>query len=326
MKRTVLEAAVLAVAVLAAGIVGAAAQSYPSRPVTMIVPFPAGGPTDSLARIVSERMKASLGQPVIVENVGGAGGSIGVSRVARAAPDGYTIGIGQLTSYVFSSAVYNTSYDLQKDFDPVALLTIAPQWLIGRGDLPAKTLPEVITWLKANGGKASFGTIGIGSPSHVFATLFQKTTGTQFQLVPYRGGGPAMQDLVGGQIDLSCLEASNTLANVRAGKIKAFALLSKTRWAQAPDVPTAEEAGVPLAMPFWHGLWVPHGTPKDILARINAAVVDALTDPAVTKRLADMGQEIPPRDQLTPEALGAFHKAEIEKWWPVIKAANIKAE
>ena len=316
----------LAAAVLVAGIVGAAAQSYPSRPVTMIVPFPAGGPTDSLARIVSERMKATLGQPVIVENVGGAGGSIGVSRVARAAPDGYTIGIGQLTSYVFSSAVYNTSYDLQKDFDPVALLTIAPQWLIGRGDLPAKTLPEVITWLKANGGKASFGTIGIGSPSHVFATLFQKTTGTQFQLVPYRGGGPAMQDLVGGQIDLSCLEASNTLANVRAGKIKAFALLSKTRWAQAPDVPTAEEAGVPLAMPFWHGLWVPHGTPKDILARINAAVVDALTDPAVTKRLADMGQEIPPRDQLTPEALGAFHKAEIEKWWPVIKAANIKAE
>jgi tripartite-type tricarboxylate transporter receptor subunit TctC len=311
---------------LAAGIVGAAAQSYPSRPVTMIVPFPAGGPTDSLARIVSERMKATLGQPVIVENVGGAGGSIGVSRVARAAPDGYTIGTGQLTSYVFSSAVYNTSYDLQKDFDPVALLTIAPQWLIGRGDLPAKTLPEVITWLKASGGKASFGTIGIGSPSHVFATLFQKTTGTQFQLVPYRGGGPAMQDLVGGQIDLSCLEASNTLANVRAGKIKAFALLSKTRWAQAPDVPTAEEAGVPLAMPFWHGLWVPHGTPKDILARINAAVVDALTDPAVTKRLADMGQEIPPRDQLTPEAPGAFHKAEIEKWWPVIKAANIKAE
>ncbi|MGE3159889.1 MAG: tripartite tricarboxylate transporter substrate-binding protein, partial [Xanthobacteraceae bacterium] len=296
-----------------------------SRPVTMIVPFPAGGPTDSLARIVSERMKAALGQPVIIENVGGAGGSIGVTRVARAAPDGYTIGIGQLTSYVFSSAVYNTSYDLLKDFEPVALLTTAPQWLIGRGDLPAKNLSEVITWLKSNGGKASFGTIGIGSPSHVFATLFQKTTGTQFQLVPYRGGAPAMQDLIGGQIDLSCLEASNTLANVRAGKIKAFALLSKARWAQAPDVPTAEEAGVPLAMPFWHGLWVPRGTPKDIVAKINAAVVDTLTDPAITKRLADMGQEIPPRDQLTPAVLGAFHKAEIEKWWPVIKAANIKA-
>jgi tripartite-type tricarboxylate transporter receptor subunit TctC len=316
---------VLAVAALAAGVVGAAAQSYPSRPVTMIVPFPAGGPTDSLARIVSERMKASLGQQVIVENVGGAGGSIGVTRVARAAPDGYTIGIGQLTSYVFSSAVYNTSYDLLKDFEPVALLTTAPQWLIGRGDLPAKNLSEVITWLKANGDKASFGTIGIGSPSHVFATLFQKTTGTHFQVVPYRGGAPALQDLIGGQIDLSCLEASNTLANVRAGKIKAFALLSKTRWAQAPDVPTAEEAGVPLAMPFWHGLWVPRGTPKDIVAKINAAVIDTLTDPAITKRLADMGQDIPPRDQLTPAVLGAFHKAEIEKWWPVIKAANIKA-
>ncbi len=317
---------VLAAAAMMAGIAGAAAQSYPSRPVTMIVPFPAGGPTDSLARIVSERMKASLGQPVIVENVGGAGGSIGVSRVARAAPDGYTIGIGQLTSYVFSSAVYNTSYNLLKDFEPVGLLTIAPQWLIGRGNLPANNLSELIAWLKTNGDKASFGTIGIGSPSHVFATLFQKTTGTQFQLVPYRGGGPAMQDLVGGQIDLSCLEASNTLANVRAGKIKAFALLSKTRWAQAPEVPTAEESGVPLAMPFWHGLWVPHGTPKDIVAKLNAAVVEALTDPAISGRLADMGQEIPPRDQLTPEALSAFHKAEIEKWWPVIKAANIKAE
>ncbi|MGE0630299.1 MAG: Bug family tripartite tricarboxylate transporter substrate binding protein, partial [Hyphomicrobiaceae bacterium] len=293
MKRIV--GAVWALAAVAMSATVAAAQSYPSRPVTMIVPFPAGGPTDSLARIVSERMKASLGQPVIVENVGGAGGSIGVTRVARAAPDGYTIGIGQLTSYVFSSAVYNTSYDLLKDFEPVALLTTAPQWLIGRGDLPAKNLAEVIAWLKANGDKASFGTIGIGSPSHVFATLFQKTTGTQFQLVPYRGGAPAMQDLIGGQIDLSCLEASNTLANVRAGKIKAFALLSKTRWSQAPDVPTAEEAGVPLAMPFWHGLWVPRGTPKDILTRINAAVVETLTDPAVSKRLADMGQEIPPR-------------------------------
>jgi tripartite-type tricarboxylate transporter receptor subunit TctC len=323
MKRIVL--ALCTFAILAMGAAVAAAQSYPSRTVSMIVPFPAGGPTDSLARIVSERMKASLGQPVIVENVGGAGGSIGVTRVARAAPDGYTIGIGQLTSYVFSSAVYNTSYDLLKDFEPVALLTTAPQWLIGRGDLPAKNLPEVIAWLKANGDKASFGTIGIGSPSHVFATLFQKTTGTQFQLVPYRGGAPAMQDLIGGQIDLSCLEASNTLANVRAGKIKAFALLSKTRWAQAPDVPTAEEAGVPLAMPFWHGLWVPRGTPKDIVDRINAAVIDTLTDPAIAKRLADMGQEIPPRDQLTPAVLGAFHKAEIEKWWPVIKAANIKA-
>ena len=317
----------LAAAALLAVVGGAAAQSYPTRPVTIIVPFPAGGPTDSLARILSERMRASLGQPVIVENVGGAGGSIGVSRVARAAPDGYTIGIGQLTSFVFSSAVYNTTYNLLRDFEPVSLLTIAPQWLIARSTLPATNLKELVAWLKANPDKATFGTIGVGSPSHVFGTYFQNATGTRFQFVPYRGGAPVMQDLVAGQIDLSCLEASNTLANVRAGKIKAFALLTKSRWAPAPDVPTVDEAGVPgLYMPFWHGFWVPAGTPKDIVARINTAVVESLTDAAVSKRLGELGQQIPPREQLTPEALGAYHKAEIEKWWPVIKAANIKAE
>jgi tripartite-type tricarboxylate transporter receptor subunit TctC len=317
----------LAAAALLAVVGGAAAQSYPTRPVTIIVPFPAGGPTDSLARILSERMRASLGQPVIVENVGGAGGSIGVSRVARAAPDGYTIGIGQLTSFVFSSAVYNTTYNLLRDFEPVSLLTIAPQWLIARSTLPATNLKELVAWLKANPDKATFGTIGVGSPSHVFGTYFQNATGTRFQFVPYRGGAPVMQDLVAGQIDLSCLEASNTLANVRAGKIKAFALLTKSRWAPAPDVPTVDEAGVPgLYMPFWHGFWVPAGTPKDIVARINTAVIESLTDAAVSKRLGELGQQIPPREQLTPEALGAYHKAEIEKWWPVIKAANIKAE
>ncbi len=305
----------------------AGAQTYPSRAVTVIVPFPPGGPTDTLARIVVERMRVSLGEPVIIENVSGAGGSIGVSRVARAAPDGYTVCFGQLNSNVFSGAVYNVSYDVLKDFEPVALLASSPQWVVARKLFPAKDLRELIAWLKANPDKASFGTVGNGSPPHVWGVQFQNSTGTRFQFVPYRGAAPAAQDLIAGNIDFAAFEASGTLPFVRGGSIKAYAILAKTRWPAAPDIPTIDEAGTPgLYMPLWHGLWVPKGTPKDVIAKLNAAAVESLGDPALRQRLADVGQEIPPRDQQTPEALGAFHKAEVEKWWPIIKAAAIKAE
>jgi tripartite-type tricarboxylate transporter receptor subunit TctC len=276
---------------------------------------------------MAEHMRTSLGQPIIIENVSGAATSLGVRRVARAAPDGYTFGIGQLTSNVFSGVLYADQYDLVKDFEPIAKLTTAPVMFIAKNALAAKDLKELIAWLKANPDRASFGTIGSGSVPHVWGVYFQNNIGTRFQFVPYRGAPPVVQDLVAGQIDLACLEASNVLPHVRAGKIKAYAVLSKSRWRAAPDIPTVEEAGAPgLYMPFWFGLWAPKGTPNDIIAKLNAAVVDALADPSMRQRLTDLGHEIPPREEQTPEALGTFHKAEIEKWWPIIKAAGIKAE
>ncbi len=305
----------------------AGAEVYPSRPIKLIVPFSAGGVTDITARIVGERMRASLGQPVIAENVAGAGGTIGVARVVRAAPDGYTIGIGQWTSHVGSGAIYPLQFDLLKDLEPVTMLTIAPLWIIGKKTLPANDMKELIAWLKANPGKASAGTIGVGSGIHMCLIYFQNQTGTRFQFVPYRGAAPLMQDLMAGQIDLSCPEAGQTLPQYRSGNIKAFAVLTKNRWFAAPDVPAIDEAGVPgLYIPFWHGLWAPKGTPRDIVTKLNAAVVDALADPAVRQRFTDLGHEVVPREQQSPAALGAYHKAEIEKWWPIIKAANIKAE
>jgi len=305
----------------------AGAETYPSRPIKLIVPFSAGGVTDITARIVGERMRASLGQPVIAENVAGAGGTIGVARVVRAAPDGYTIGIGQWTSHVGSGAIYPLQFDLLKDLEPVTMLTIAPLWIIGKKTLPANDMKELIAWLKANPGKASAGTIGVGSGIHMCLIYFQNQTGTSFQFIPYRGAAPLMQDLMAGQIDLSCPEAGQTLPQYRSGNIKAFAVLTKNRWFAAPEVPAIDEAGVPgLYIPFWHGLWAPKGTPRDIVAKLNAAVVDALADPAVRQRFTDLGHEVVPREQQSPAALGAYHKAEIEKWWPIIKAANIKAE
>ncbi len=305
---------------------GAHAQDYPSRPITIVVPYPPGGPTDTLARIVTERMRTALGQSIIIENVSGAGGNIGVGRVARAAPDGYTFGIGQVSSHVFSGAVYTLQYDLLKDLEPVAMLTTAPMWIIAKNALPAN-LKGLLDWLWANPDKASFATVGIGGPAHLCGVYFQNKTGTRFQFVPYRGAAPAMQDLLAGQIDLTCLEASNSLPQVRSGQIKAYAVLARTRWAPAPNIPTIDEAGVPgLYIPFWHGFWAPRGTPKHAIAKLNKATVETLADPAVHQRLVDMGQEIPPREQQTPEALGVFQKAEIEKWWPIIKAANIKGE
>jgi tripartite-type tricarboxylate transporter receptor subunit TctC len=303
------------------------AQAFPTRPVTIVVPFPAGGPADAIARLLAERMRATLGQPVVVENVSGAGGSIGVGRVARAAADGHTLSIGQLNSHVFSGAAYSVRYDLLKDFDPVALLTTNPQMIVGRKGLPAKNMQELIGWLKANPDKASFGTPGVGSPSHVWGVYFQNNTGTRFQFVPYRGAAPAMQDILSGQIDLTCLQASDLLPQVRNGNLKAYAILAKAPWERAPDIPTVDEAGVPgLHMPFWHGLWAPANTPKDIIAKLNTAIGEALDDPSLRQRFAAIGQEIYPHDQRTPGALAALQKADIEKWWPVIKAANIKGE
>lgn len=305
----------------------ASAQTYPSRPITMIVPFPAGGATTTLARVLAEHMKETLGQPVVVENVGGAGGSIGVSRSARAAPDGYLLSFGNWASHVGAGAVYPVSYDALTDFEPVARVADTPLWVVARKNLPANDLKELIAWLKANPEKASAATVGPGSGSHLCGIYIQNNTGTRFQFVPYRGGSPAIQDLVAGQVDMMCDMSSNSLPHVRGGQIKALAVMSKSRWFGAPDVPTVDEMGVPgIYVSFWHGLWVPKGTPADIVARLNGAVVTALADPTVRQRFADQGQEIPPRDQQTSQALAAYHKADIDRWWPLIKAANIKAE
>jgi len=306
---------------------GAAAQTYPTRPVTVIVPFAAGGVTDIVARIVSERMKTALGQSVIIENVSGAGGTIGVTRLFRAAPDGYTLVVGQWTSHVGAGAMYPVTFDYLNDFEPVSMLSVAPLWIVGRSNLPAKDLPELIAWLKANPDKASAATTGLGSGIHMCLVYFQNMTGTKFPLAPYRGAAPLMQDMLAGQIDLSCPEAGQTLPQYRAGNIKAYAVLTEKRWFAAPDVPTIDEAGVPgLHFPFWHAIWAPKGTPKDVIARLNAAVVETLADPGVRQRFNELGHEIAPREQQSPAALAAYHKAEIDKWWPIIKAANIKLE
>ena len=310
-----------------AAVIGAHAQTYPSRPITVIVPFAAGGVTDIVARIVSERMKTALGQSVIIENVSGAGGTIGVTRLFRAAPDGYTLVVGQWTSHVGAGAMYPVPFDYLNDFEPVSMLSLAPLWIVGRSSLPAKDLRELIAWLKANPDKASAATTGLGSGIHMCLVYFQNMTGTKFPLAPYRGAAPLMQDMLAGQIDLSCPEAGQTLPQYRAGNIKAYAVLTEKRWFAAPDVPTIDEAGVPgLHFPFWHAIWAPKGTPKDVIARLNAAVVETLADPGVRQRFNELGHEIAPREQQSPAALAAYHKAEIDKWWPIIKAANIKLE
>jgi len=323
-RRYVLAASVAALLVVAPE---AIAQTYPSRPVTMIVPASAGGPTDAIARVLSEHLTANLGGTVLVDNVAGAGGSIGVGKVARSAPDGYTLGIGQWSHYVLNGATYALQYDLLADFAPVAMIVTGPLLLVSRKDLPANDLKGLIAWLKANPDKATAGTGGVGSPPHISGIFFQKMTGTQFQFVPYRGTAPAMRDLLAGQIDIMIDQASNVLPQLRGGTVKAFAVTAKERLPSAADVPTVDEAGLPgLYVSVWHGLWAPKGTPAEIIAKLNGAVVKSLGEPGTKEKLAALGQDIPPPDQLTPQALGAFQKAEIEKWWPIVKGAGIKAE
>jgi tripartite-type tricarboxylate transporter receptor subunit TctC len=321
--RPTLRAAGLA---LLASAAVATAQDYPSRPVTMVVPFPAGGPLDAVARIMSERMRVALGQTVVVENVGGASGTLGIARVIRATPDGYTIVAGGLPTNVLNGAVMTLPYD-PFDIQPIALTIRAPLLVVARKSMPANDLKELIAWLKANPDKASQGTGGIGATSHIAGAFFQQLSGTRFALVPYRGAGPAMQDLVSEQIDLMIDPASGTLPQARAGKIKAYAVTDDHRLAAAPDIPTAAEAGLPgFEIVNWQGFYAPKGTPAPVVERLNAAIVETLADPTVRSRLIDLGQEIFPRDQQTPVALGARNKADIDKWWPIIKAAGIRAD
>jgi tripartite-type tricarboxylate transporter receptor subunit TctC len=305
----------------------ASAQNYPSRPITMVVPFSAGGPTDTIARIMAERMRGPLGQTVIIENVTGAAGSIGVGRVARAAPDGYTLSIGHWSTHVVNGAIYALPYDVFNDFEPISLIASNPQLVISKLDVPATNLKELIAWAKANQDKVAIGTAGAGAASHVTGVYFQSTLGARFQFIPYRGAAPALQDVIAGQIDLMFDQAANSLPQVRSGKIRAYAVTAKSRLASAQDIPTVDEAGLPgFYIAVWHGLWAPKGTPKDVIGKLTAAVRESLADPTVQKRLVELGQDLPGPEQQSPAALAAYHKAEIDKWWPIIKAANIKGE
>jgi tripartite-type tricarboxylate transporter receptor subunit TctC len=311
-----------------AGIAGASAQSFPTRPITLIVPFPPGGSTDTIARIMADKMKATLGQSVIVENVGGAGGSIGASRVARAAPDGYTILLGNAETHVLNPAAQTLQFDAVKDFEPVALMPRYPFILVTSNDVPAKTLKELIAWIKANPGKVSQGTVGSGTMQHLCGLSMQDMMGARWNLVPYRGGAPAMQDLLSGQINFMCTASGSFLPLIRNNQIRAYAVTTKERIVGAPDIPTVDEAGLPgLHVSVWNAFYAPKGTPKEAIDRLNAAANAALSDPTIRRRVTvDMGLDLPAADMRTPAALGALQKAEIDKWWPIVKAANVKPQ
>ena len=309
------------------GIQGASAQTYPSRAITMVVPFSAGGPVDVVARVLSDPMRKSLGQAVLVDYTTGAGGSIGVGRVAHAAPDGYTVSIGHWGTHVVNGAVYSLQYDLLRDLEPVAMIGANPMLIVGKVAIPATNLKELVAWIKANPGGVNVGTAGPGSGTHISGVYFQNVIGTTLQFIPYKGSGPALQDLIGGQIDMMVDQMSNSLPHLRGGKIRAYAVTAKARSGAAPEIPTVDEAGLPgFYISIWYGIWVPRGTPKEAVAKLNAAVAYALADATVRLRLADLGLEIVPPAQQTPEALGAHHKAEIEKWWPIIKAAGVRID
>ena len=305
----------------------ALAEDYPSRPITMISGFPPGGPTDALARILADGLGRALGQTVVVETVSGAAGTIATGRVVHAEPDGYTIGLGNWSSHVGAPALYKLDYDVLKDVQPIALLAASPLWILGKETIPPNTASELISWVKSKPQPATFGTVGTGSAAQLCGIYFQQKTHARLDFVPYRGAGPAIQDLLAGQIDLSCLEATSSLPYVKSGKMKAFAVLGEQRWAMSPNTPTMIESGVPgLSISFWHGLWTTKGTPPNVVARLEKAVQTTLADPGERKRLETLGQVIFPGDQQNPAALAAYNKAEIDKWWPIMKAAEIKTE
>jgi tripartite-type tricarboxylate transporter receptor subunit TctC len=318
MKRLFVATALAACAGLAS------AQSWPTRPITLVVPFPPGGSTDTAARIIGEAMRASLGQPVVVENVGGAGGTIGVQRVARAAPDGYTIDIGQWDTHV-GAIIYPINFDLQKDFAPIGLMSVNPQLLIARKGFPADDLKGLVSYMRANPGKATF--VDQNAAAKLTGILMMQATGTEVQFIPFRGAGPAMQAMLGGQVDLMVVQAAVTLPQARAGTVKILANLSPQPSSVVPGVPTSDQSGIPgLYASGWFGLFAPRATPREVILKLNTAMVQGLADAKVAARFADLGLEVAAREQQTPEGLGAFVKVEIDKWWPIIKAANIKVE
>ena len=317
----------LGLALAAACIAPASADDYPSRPITLVVPLSVGGSTDVIGRLMAEGMRKALHQTIVVENTSGAGGTIGVNRVVRAAPDGYTMLIGQWGTNVATGAIYDLKFDLLKDLDPVGLIATQPFLIVSRKSIPANNLKELIAWIKANPDKATQGNSGIGSPSHVSGILFQKAINSPIQMIPYRGAGDSTQAIVSGQIDVLLNTPAVSMAQLKAGQVKVFAVTDKRRLATAPDIPTTDEAGLPgFYFTFWHAFWVPKGTPKDIVAKLNGALRATLADPEIRKKLTALSQDIFPPDEQSPEALAKFQRAEIDKWWPIIKAAGIKAQ
>jgi len=319
----------VALGLLAAAAAGPAfGQAYPNKPINLIVPFAAGGPTDVMARIVGERMAKELGQQMVIDNVTGAAGSIAMGKLARSAPDGYTIGIGHLGTNVVNGAIYkNLNYDLINDLEPIALLPSNPLLVVTSNQVPAKDLKELVAYLKANADTISGGTAGLGSGSHIGALAFFAVTGTNYQLVPYRGTGPAVQDLIANQIQVMIDQSSNSLPHIRAGKLKVYAVTAKQRTAAAPDIPTTAEAGFPgIEVAIWHGLWAPKGTPREIIDKLNAAAIKALQDPEIRSKLENLGQDIPTSEQMKSDAFGAYQKAEFAKWKPIIDKAGVKVE